>query len=393
MAGKMTSKASRTAGQIIPRGEDTWLVRVSLGRDETGKRHTYNKTVHGKRKDAQRHLTEKLRELDTGSFVKPTKETKQTLRAYLASWLDSKRANPRTLSDYRWLVKKYIHEHTIGRVQLEQVSPAAVRRLYLDLQAQGLSPRTVQYLHSVLRQALGQAVEDGLLARNPADKRARKVLEKVERSEKQVLSLAGAQVFIQAVQTDRYGALWLLLLDTGLRPGEALGLKWSDLDGNVIRVQRALKEPRLKGETWRLERPKTKQAVRSVPLMRSTVDALKEYRKKQLELRLKAGEHWADGCDPDLIFTTEIGTYLRKSNLHRRHFKPILKAAKLPDMRIYDLRHSAATILLALGENPKVVQERLGHRDVKLTLDTYSHVVEGLQAQATAKLEAAFGVG
>ena len=238
--------------------------------------------------------------------------------------------------------------------------------------------------------ALEQAVEDGLIPRNPA-KLARKVLEKVERSEKQVLTVEQARTFIQHVQADRYAALWLLLLDTGLRPGEALGLKWGDLHGDVIRVQRALKEPRGKGDVWRLERPKTQQAVRSVPLMPSTVQALKEHRRRQAEERLALGGAWGLDTEPGLIFTSTIGTYLRQNNLHRRHFKPILAAAKLPDMRVYDLRHSAATILLALGENPKVVQERLGHRDVAMTLNTYSHVVEGIQKQATARLAQALG--
>jgi integrase len=156
-------------------------------------------------------------------------------------------------------------------------------------------------------------------------------------------------------------------------------------------VQRALKEPRGKGEAWRLERPKTKQAVRSVPLMPSTVQALKEHRKRQAEEQLAAGGAWGIDTEPGLIFTSTLGTYLRQSNLHRRHFKPILERAELPDMRVYDLRRSAATILLALGENPKVVQERLGHRDVGMTLTTYSHVVAGIQEQATARLAQALG--
>jgi integrase len=119
--------------------------------------------------------------------------------------------------------------------------------------------------------------------------------------------------------------------------------------------------------------------------------ALKEHRKKQVKERLAFGEHWADGCEPDMIFTTKWGTYLRQSNLHRRHFKPLLEGAELPNMRIYDLRHSSASLLLALGENPKVVQERLGHSSITLTMDTYSHVLEGMQQQATDRLGAAFG--
>lgn len=379
--------ASRKAGQIIARGDNKWLVRIYLGTNETGKRTYYNQTVSGTKKDAEKHKTEKLRELHTGTFVAPTKQSKQTLHTYLTEWVATKKANARTLHDYRSIIDRYFNGHVLGRVRIDQLTPIGIRAFYKGLQERGLSARTVQYAHSTLHSALEQAVEDGLIARNPA-KLARKALDKVERSEKQVLTVEQARIFIKHVQGDRFAALWLLLLDTGLRPGEALGLKWSDvdLDSGVLRVQRALKEPRGEGDTWRLERPKTKTAVRGVHIMPRTVEALREHRKRQVEERLAAGEKWGAGTEPDMIFTTSTGTYIRQSNLHRRHFKPILTAAKLPDMRIYDLRHSAASILLTLGENPKVVQERLGHRDVGLTLNTYSHVVEGLQAQATARM-------
>jgi integrase len=118
-----------------------------------------------------------------------------------------------------------------------------------------------------------------------------------------------------------------------------------------------------------------------VPLTDRTLAALKEHRKKQVKERLGFGEHWADGCEPDMIFTSAWGTYLRPSNLHRRHFKPLLELAKLPNMRIYDLRHSSASLLLALGENPKVVQERLAHSSITLTMDTYSHLLEGCSSR------------
>ena len=380
--------ASRTAGNITQRGENTWLVRISLPADEAGKRRWYSKTVKGTLKDARQHLTEKLREMDTGTFTPRTKASKQTLRAYMKEWVSNKKANARTLHDYRSLIQRYVEEHPIGLVRVDQLTPAAIRRFYRDLQGRGLAPRTAQYVHSVLHSALEQATRDRLIPRNP-EKEARNVLEKVERSEKQVFRLEEARTFIAAAQADRYAALWLLLLETGLRPGEALGLKWGDLHGNVLRVQRSLKEPAGKGAAWRLEAPKTKRAVRSVPLTERTLQALKEHRRRQAEERLAAGQYWADGCESDLIFTSNVGTYLRQSNLHRRHFKPMLEKAKLPDMRIYDLRHSAASLLLALGENPKVVQERLGHSTITLTMDTYSHVLEGLQQQATSRLEQA----
>ncbi len=328
-----------------------------------------------------------LRRAKTDPIALPVLEEDWRIRQYPGE--------PLSISLARDPFARYFDDHVIGRVRIDQLNPAGIRRFYVDLQERGLSPRTVQYAHSVLHAALEQAVEDGLIPRNPA-KLARKALAKVERSEKQVLSLEQARTFIQYVQADRYSAFWLLLLDTRLRPAEALGLKWSDVDfdAGVIRIQRALKEPLEKGSTaWRLERPKTKQAVRSVPIMPETLRALKEHRKRQLQDRLAAGESWSATTEPNMVFLSSTGTHPRQSNLLRRHFKPILTAAKLPEMRVYELRHSAASILLALGENPKVVQERLGHRDVGLTLNTYSHVVHGLQQQATARMAQALAGG
>ncbi|MBA2671405.1 MAG: site-specific integrase [Gemmatimonadetes bacterium] len=382
--------ASRTSGNITARGENRWLVRISLPADENGKRSWHSKTVQGTLKDARAYMTTKLHELDSGTYVRQTQTTqKRTLRQYMSEWVDTKKANARTIADYRGIIRRYVHDHPIGMMRVQDLRADHIRRFYIELQERGLAPRTVQYVHSVLHSALKRAVKDRLIARNPEED-ARDVLEKVERSEKQVLTLEQARRFIAATSSDRYGALWLLLLETGLRPGEALGLKWSDLEGNVLRVQRALKEPASKGAEWRLERPKTKKAVRAVPITDRTLQALREHRKKQAEERLKIGEYWADGCEDGLMFTSSIGTYLRLSNLHRRSFKPLLEVAKLPPMRIYDLRHSSASLLLALGENPKVVQERLGHASITLTMDTYSHVLEGMQQQATDRLGAAF---
>ena len=383
--------ASRKTGQLIQRGKNKWLIRLSLGTDENGKRVYHSETVEGKRQDAQDVLDAKRKELRTGTFVPRSKASKQPLHAYLKEWVAGKKASPRTLHDYRSIIERYVTDHVIGRVRLDQLAPVGIRAFYKSLQERGLSPRTVQSVHGILHSALEQAVEDGVIPRNPA-KLARRALEKVQRSEKQVLSVEQARVFMKQVQGDRFAALWLLLLDTGLRPGEALGLKWSDLDdGNVVRVQRSLNDPRGKGEPWRFGPPKTKAGIRSIPLMPSTVAALREHRKRQIAEQLSVGEKWGVGTEPNMIFTTSVGTYISRSNLHRRHFKPILRAAGLPDMRIYDLRHSAATILLSLGENPKVIQERLGHSDIAITLNVYSHVLEGMQQQATARYAEALG--
>jgi integrase len=199
-----------------------------------------------------------------------------------------------------------------------------------------------------------------------------------------------APAFLKAVAGDRYEAIWLLLLVTGMRPGEALALRWSEVDlksklgGGSVTVLRSL--------TWRKggdcvfrSEPKTASGIRQILIPPLVVGALKAHRARQAEMRLKAGSAWQD---LDLVFATEAGTPNRRENLTQRHLKPIYKTVGLPPgFRLYDLRHSCATLLLVEGTHPKVVSERLGHASVALTLDTYSHVLPTMQAGASDAME------
>ncbi len=174
----------------------------------------------------------------------------------------------------------------------------------------------------------------------------------------------------------------LVLLTTGLRPGEALGLRWEDWEGDRLRVQRSLTRTAKGG--WMLAEPKTSRSRRSVTLPSSTSEALGAHRVNQARERLQRGMGYQDD---GLVFCTAQGTPLDLPGVTRRHFHPILKAAGLERIRVYDLRHTCATLLLAAGEHPKIVSERLGHASVTLTLDTYSHVLPDMQESAAKKLE------
>ena len=158
-------------------------------------------------------------------------------------------------------------------------------------------------------------------------------------------------------------ALFSLLLSSGMRPGEALGLRWGDIDfqRGRVQVQRALSK---KGSKWSLEEPKTARSRRSIPLPPSVVKDLKEHRNNQIEEKLKTKSY----IDHDLVFAGKYGEPLDHKNILNRHFKPLPRDAGLPDIRLYDLRHTCATLLLSAGENPKVVSERLGHASIVLTL-------------------------
>lgn len=369
------------AGQIIKRGDDTWLVRIFMGRDAQGKRRYMNKTIKGKKRDAETYLSKTATSISTGTFVEPSA---LSVGEYLDRWLHTvarHRVRERTFVDYSELIDRYVRP-SLGEKRLSDLRPLHIQSLYTELQERGLS-RTARYTHAVLSSALKQAVKWLMLAQNPA---SLVDVPKAVRREMQALSPEEAKRFLAESSKDRWGALFTLALSTGMRPEEYLALQWKDIDlsKGIATVQRALTWNR-KGGGWKFTQPKTTRSRRNIPLSASVMSALMTHRRKQAEERLKAGAAYQNH---DLVFATIEGTPLMMRNLLRRHFRPILKRAQLPEnIRLYDLRHSCATLLLAANEHPKVVSERLGHASVTLTLDTYSHVLPSMQQAASEKLE------
>ena len=369
------------AGSIKKRGENKFLVRIYMGLDTQGKRIYHNKTIHGSKKDADRYLNKTLRERDTGTFVEPSKES---LSDYLEKWLETvvkQRVREKTYLDYKDRVRLYLNP-ALGEKTLHQVKPDDIQAAYNSMMERGLSPRSVRYAHTILKNALDQAVRWGKLYRNPADLVD---LPRQKKEEMKVLTPEQAAAFMEATIYSPWKAFFSLLLASGMRPGEALGLKWGDVDfaNKRVTVNRSL--TRTKGSGWTLEEPKTARSRRTIPLPSTVVKDLKEHEKQQKAeiLAAKPGKYKEQG----FVFAAENGEPMSDKNIMRRHFKPLLESAGLPDIRIYDLRHTCATLLLAAGENPKVVSERLGHASITLTLDTYSHVLPDMQAAAAEKLE------
>lgn len=375
-------KKPRAVGQVITKADDKHLVRIFLGRNpQTGKREYFSKLISGKRKDAQQYLRKKMREIDLGTFVKPSVTT---VSEYLDEWLKvaaKPRIAPNTFEQYKDVLNRYVRP-VIGNHKLSSVRPMNVQALYSDMQQRGLSARVVHYTHAVLNSALKQAVRWTLLAVNPAELVE---LPKVERKEMQVLMPEQAAQFLAAAESDRYGVLFNVALVTGMRPSEYLGLQWKDINFETgdVTVQRTLTWKR--DGTWYFGEPKTSRSRRSIPSPNSLMLLLKEHRRRQAEERLKAGPKYQN---LNLVFVSQEGKPLMQHNLIMRHFKPILRRAELPEsLRLYDLRHTCATLLLIAGVNPKVVSERLGHSSVVITLDTYSHVLPSMQRAASEKLE------
>lgn len=373
---------ARRDGQIIARGERRWLVRWHQGCGADGQRIYRAKTIHGTKRDAQAELNKVLRSRDTGEYVEPNK---LTLSDYVEHWLRDAAApkvSPRTLEGYRIMLEKHVLP-VLGSQRLAQVTTLDVQNLINGMSKRGLSPRSLQMTHRILNQALKQAVRWRLLAVNPAQGVE---LPKQQPREKRAFSIDEIRRFREAAKGTTHAVLWDFLLATGCRPGEALALRWADLENGAVTIRRTL----TKDEDGKLvfAAPKTKLSTRTIPLPEAILRALAGHRKAQAEQTMKLGPAYAR--DLELVFANEVGLPLDEANLRSRHYKTLCKAAEIEGARgPYDLRHTVATQLLALGTNVKVVSERLGHASAAMTLDVYAHVVPGMQEEATERLGAA----
>ncbi len=273
-----------------------------------------------------------------------------------------------------------------GQDQAGEAHTREVQALLNKKQKEGLSGQSVQIIHATSRAALNEGLRMGSVARNAAQ-----LVRPPRGAQKQVTPLAPeeARTFLETAAGDRLEALFILALSSGLRKGEILGLRWQDLDLEhaTLSVHHALN--RLDGE-YALAEPKTKQSRRTIMIPKIAVTALKAHRARQAAERLAAGPEWNEWGG--LVFTTDKGQPLNGSVLSHR-FKQILKDAGLRIMRFHDLRHTCATLLLAQGLDPKLVQEFLGHSEIGTTLNVYSHVLPEQRGETAARMDALLGAG
>jgi integrase len=361
----MPRQKARSRGQIVPKGLNKWLVRISLPVGPDGKRRSPSKLVEGTYNQAQRELTAWLRELDTSSFVEPSK---QTVAEYLEQWIASKvDVTERTRRDYDKRLKADILPE-LGHLKLHEVTPQLMQRHYQSLTAKGYSPRTIEYTHAVFHHALEQAVEWHMIVRNPTD--AVRLPKKTKRAPS-VLSMKQVSLLLEKTIDDAMSCLWRLLLTSGMRPQEALGLKWSDLQGSWLSIARVAEDNGL--GAWAIKDvPKTDSANRTIGLPESTVAALRVHKARQAAEILVAGSKYERN---DLIFPNSLGRIL-DMNLVRRRWKAVLKECQLPTtVRLYDTRHTHLTALLQNGADLAWVASRAGHSDIKMTRDHYAHVL------------------
>ncbi|HEV3312900.1 MAG TPA: tyrosine-type recombinase/integrase [Chloroflexota bacterium] len=362
-------------GSIYKRKSDgRWVAAVCL---DGGKR----KVVYGATK------AEALEKLDAARSAKRagrlTAAKGQTVAHYLDGWLETIRHSIRvsTYKNYSTGIK-WLKPH-VGHVRLDRLAPALIQQAYSDMLSSGLSGRSVQISATLLRTALKQAVRLGLMTYDPTDM---VTPPRRTRHELSVLTAEQAYKLFECTKDDPLHALWVTLASTGLRIGEALGLKWDDvsLEDRTLTVRRGIQRQPGKGLVF--VEPKTAAGRRTVNLTVTAAEALRGHRTRQLGHRLEIGPLWQD---QRMVFASDFGTPLDGSNAYHR-FQSALSKATLPHMRLHDLRHTAATLMLTEGIHPKVVQEMLGHSNITLTLATYSHVLPTMQREAADKLDTAF---
>jgi integrase len=315
---------------------------------------------------------------------------KQTVGAYMVRWLEDFAKSdlaPRTYHNYKLQIREHIVP-AFGTMKLSKLDTPNIQALYSAKLRDDLKPSSVRYIHAVLHRALSKAVDLRLIARNPA---ASADPPKVRHEEMMPLHADQTRTFLDAACGEKYEALYVLSLTCGLRMGESLGLKWSDIDLNAgtLRVNRQLQRMRKDGDkpgSLVFSEPKN-ASRRTIDLPQRGVEALRIHRKHQLREKLGASSYE----DADLVFATRKGTPLDAQNLVNRHFKPLLRHNGLPLIRWHDLRHTCATLLLGRGVHPKLVQHLLGHASITMTLDRYSHWIPSMGRHAAEGMDEALG--
>ncbi len=373
--GKGKNKKEKRAngeGSVYFRASDNkWVGSVTL---DSGKR----KVFYGKtKKDAREKMNKALYEQKQGMLVATPH---QTVEQFLVQWLDGHRTSIRSRTHERY--EEYVRLHIVpvlGHIQLQKLTAQHIKALYAKKLDEGLSPTTVNSLHGVLHKALEDAVKWELVAKNVSH-----IVDPPRRAHYEItaLTMEQAQKLLETAKGHNLEALFMLALTTGMRRGEILALKWQDVSfiEKTIQVRRTF--TRTPGHRYVEAETKTKKSRRSIVLTQMVVDLLIQHRVQQAEARREADEHWQER---DLVFCTSLGTPLNPNKVLER-FKTLLKRAGLPDMRFHDLRHSAATILLTMHVHPKIVQELLGHNQISMTMDIYSHVLPTMQGDAMSQL-------
>lgn len=367
----------------------TWAYWIENGKDENGRRRQLTKGGFASEAEAHAAARKLMVKIDDeGTYTAPTKEL---LESFFERWHKTLHLKPSTLAMYSTLMRAHIIPG-LGQVAVRRLTAAQLNTFYADLllrgrrhgkaKGTGLAPITVHKIHALIHKALAAGVKWGDLPRNVAEQADPPSGQ--SQSEMRVWTAEQVGVFLDSVASDRLSSIYLLLATTGLRRGEALGLRWKDIDltkGRLSVVQTVITV----NYKVQYSTPKTAAGRRSVALATMTVEAIKGHRVRQVAERTSLGLPWP--TSDSLVFSGLAGEPLHPDGFSDR-FDRLVKSAGLPKISVHDLRHTHATLALQAGIAGKVVSDRLGHATVATTLDTYSHVIPQMQEDA-AELVAA----
>ena len=379
----MTSKRRRAHGEgsVYEQRPGLWAASLDLGWID-GKRR--RKTVYASsEKEAIRKRAELRRRQEQGENLAAVP---RTLSEWLTEWMTMKEhegTRQSTLRGYRWLIESHIRP-TLGKVALDKLNPTMIRRVLTAKISEGLSAATVRHIHGMIRNVLGDAQREELLHRNPALAVRAPTVRPVERRS---LTVDDAKRLIDSIRGDRLEALWICALTVGLRRGELLGLRWSDVDftAGTLTVRQTVQRA---GGHLVFTEPKTDRSRRTIPVPAQTLALLRRHRRQQEDERAKAAERWKEN---GLVFASTIGTPMEPRNVDRE-WHATRERIGLSWLRLHDLRHACATFLLASGASPRTVMQTLGHSQISLTMNTYAHVLAEVERAAMdAAAERLFG--
>ena len=373
-------------GHIRQRAKGSRSIVIDVGTDpQTGKRRQQWHTVHGTKREAEAKMRELLQSVETGGYVKPGR---LTLGEWLEQWCQTSaqlHVSHRTAQSY-WTQLRLHVVPALGAIPLCRLEAQQLQDYYARALAEGradgtggLSARTVLYQHRIISQALNQAMKMGLVVRNVA-----KAVDPPKPRRVRIATMAAEDIprFVEAAGETPYSVLYLTALGTGMRLGEVLGLRWRDVDldlGHVFVVQSLYK----RSGVCEMIEPKSAHSRRQIALPPSLALLLREHQAKQ---ERESGLLGKEASGDDLVFAHPDGTPLDPGTVGHT-FTNVLRTAGIPHIRFHDLRHTHATLMLKSSVHPKVVSERLGHASVAFTLDTYSHVVPGLQEAAAERFD------
>ena len=370
-------------GTITRRGKRSWRIKYDLPRDEAGARRIAYATVKGTRKDAEKELRRLLTALDRGMHVDPSA---LTVADYLDDWLDNvapATVAPKALERYRGLSRNQIKPH-LGDKQLQKLRPADIAAWLQALGKTGISVRSIQHAHGVLRTALAHAAAVELVERNVAS-----IIKPptVSRTEVEILNAEQIAEALRKLEGHSIYPIAALAIGTGARRGELAALRWSDIDlgAATVRIERSIEQTK---EGLRIKPPKTAAGRRSVSLPAFAVGALRDHRRQTLELRLAIGA----GALPDdaPVFGDIEGGWPSPRDITDR-WRDAVKSRNLPKVTFHALRHSHASALIAAGLDVVAVSRRLGHASPALTLSVYSHLFVSKDSEAAAAIDAVIG--